>query len=55
MVKSWIIVVVSVAAIFLPGVLLFHIDNYPRAPYDVAYRDQDSLMGVTCMNGHVFI
>jgi hypothetical protein len=40
---------------FWPDELLFCLDKYPRAPYDVAYRKNDSLMAVTCMNGHVFI
>ncbi|KAI0249503.1 WD40-repeat-containing domain protein [Lactifluus subvellereus] len=29
--------------------------KYPRAPYDVAYREKDSLLAVTCMNGSVFV
>ena len=35
--------------------LLFCLDEYPRAPNDVAYRENDSLMAVTCLNGHVSI
>ncbi|KAI0005562.1 WD40-repeat-containing domain protein [Russula compacta] len=29
--------------------------HYPRAPYDVVYRERDSLMAVTCMNGSVYV
>jgi hypothetical protein len=53
MAKSWIMVVVSVTAVFSPDELLFCLDQYPRAPHDVAYRERDSLMAVTCMNGYV--
>ena len=34
---------------------LLYSDKYPRAPHDVVYREKDSLMAVTCMNGYVFI
>jgi len=40
---------------FCTDELLFFLDKYPRAPHDVAHREKDSLMAVTCMNGHVFI
>jgi hypothetical protein len=55
MAKRWIMVVVSVTAVSLPDGLLFRLDEYPRAPYDVVYRERDSLMAVTCMNGYVSI
>jgi len=29
--------------------------EYPRAPHDVVYRERDSLLAVTCMNGCVYI
>ncbi|KAF8481034.1 WD40-repeat-containing domain protein [Russula ochroleuca] len=29
--------------------------KYPRAPHDVAHREKDSLMAVTCMNGCVYV
>ena len=53
MAKSWIMVVVSVTAVFFSDGFLFCIDEYPRAPHDVTYRKRDSLMAVTCMNGYV--
>jgi hypothetical protein len=28
------------------------LDKYPRAPHDVVYREKDSLLAVTCMNGY---
>lgn len=40
---------------FLPDGLLFCLDQYPRAPNDIVYRERDSLMAVACMNGHVSI
>lgn len=29
--------------------------EYPRAPHDVTYRERDSLLAVTCMNGCVYV
>ncbi|KAF8499257.1 WD40-repeat-containing domain protein [Russula emetica] len=29
--------------------------EYPKAPHDVVYRERDSLMAVTCMNGCVYV
>lgn len=29
--------------------------EYPMAPYDVVYREKDSLLAVTCMNGSVYV
>ncbi|KAH9969113.1 WD40-repeat-containing domain protein [Russula dissimulans] len=29
--------------------------EYPRVPHDVAYRERDSLLAVTCMNGCVYV
>jgi hypothetical protein len=49
-------VIVSVIyLIFVSSVLQLHLDMYPKAPYDVVYRKEDSLLAVTCTDGYVLI